>query len=463
MAFRRLGIKEEIIRVIEEENFEKPSEIQEKAIPFVLEGKDVIAQAATGSGKTLAFGAGIIHACKHEERIQALILVPTRELAEQDANSLKKFSKYNFLRTIVIYGGVGVGQQIRNLRQADVVVGTPGRLLDHISRGTIDLRFIKILVLDEADRMFDMGFIRDVEKIIKNCPVKRQTLMFSATMPREIILLARKYMNDQVEVSAESYVDPSKLKQFFYNVDESSKLSLLAHLLKNEDSELIMVFCATRHRVDIVARKLESQGIATAAIHGGIPQNRRMRVIEDFQNQRVRVLVCTDVAARGLDIKGVSHVYNYDIPNDSKEYIHRIGRTARAGEKGKAVSLVAAMDNENFENVLKDPELTIMREILPAFEKLGIETKEHNSHRAGGRSFRGGRNSSRERSNFRGNNFRRGGRENREGGRNGDGRYHGNRNSERSHERSDGRHGRNRRNQRNSRSSWKSNIRSWGR
>jgi len=421
MAFRRLGIKEEVIKVIEEENFEKPSEIQEKAIPFVLQGKDVIAQAATGSGKTLAFGAGIMHTCKNEERIQALVLVPTRELAEQVAGSMKKFSKYHFLRTNVVYGGVGMGMQVKGLRYSDVVVATPGRLLDHIGRGTIDLRFLKILVLDEADRMFDMGFIRDVEKIIRACPEKRQTLMFSATISPEIAHLAKKYMNNPIEVEVESYVDPSKLKQFVYSLDESNKLSLLTHLLKNEDSELIMVFCATRHRVDIVARKLESQGIYTLAIHGGVAQNKRMRVMEEFQRQKTSVLVCTDVAARGLDIKGVSHVYNYDIPNDSKEYVHRIGRTARAGEKGKAISLVSNMDRENFENILKNPELTIKEEVLPKFEKLSIETKEHDSHRRSGRGGGHGGGShgrssggwGRSRNNFRDNRSNSGGREER--------------------------------------------------
>ncbi|MBS3080585.1 DEAD/DEAH box helicase [Candidatus Pacearchaeota archaeon] len=390
MAFRNLGIKEEVIKVIEEENFEKPFEIQEKAIPFVLDGKDVIAQAATGSGKTLAFGAGIIHICKREEKIQALVLVPTRELAEQVAGSMKKFSKYNFLKTTVVYGGVGMAAQIKNLKNADIVVGTPGRILDYITRRIIDLKFLKVLVLDESDRMLDMGFIRDVERIIKACPINRQTLMFSATISPEITHLAKKYMINPMKVSVESYVDPSNLRQFFYDVNEREKFSLLAHLLKNEDSELTMVFCATRRRVDIIAKKLDSQGIDILAIHGGFPQNRRLRIMEEFQNKKIRILVCTDVAARGLDIKGVSHVYNYDIPNESKDYIHRIGRTARAGEKGKAISLVSNRDGKNFENILRNPKLSIKKETLPEFERLSIETKVHDSHRksVGRRNFR---------------------------------------------------------------------------
>ena len=382
MAFRKLGIKEEIIRVIIEENFEKPFEIQEKAIPFILEGKDVIAQAATGSGKTLAFGVGIIHSCKHEEKIQTLVLVPTRELAEQVADHLKKFSKYNYLKVLKIYGGVGIEPQISSLKEADVVVGTPGRILDHIHRGTIDLRWIKILVLDEADRMFDMGFIRDVEKIIRSCPEKRQTLMFSATISQDITHLARKYMKNPIDVSAESYVDPSKLNQIYYDVQESDKISLFIHLLKNEESELIMVFCATRRRADVIARQLQSQGVNAIAIHGGISQNNRNRIMQDFHTQKISVLVCTDVAARGLDIRGVSHIYNFDIPNDSKEYIHRVGRTARAGEKGKAISFVSRRDYPYFQSVFGNKELTIKREELPEFERLAIYTKRYESGRA---------------------------------------------------------------------------------
>ncbi|MCX6706846.1 MAG: DEAD/DEAH box helicase, partial [Candidatus Woesearchaeota archaeon] len=326
--FRKLGIIEPILRVIKDEKFEEPSEIQEKSIPFVVQGKDVIAESATGSGKTLAFGAGIIQNCVRGRGIQALVLTPTRELAEQNTISLKKFSRHCPLNFVSVYGGVSINPQIHDLRMADVVVGTPGRILDHLERRTIDFSRVKILVLDEADRMFDMGFIDDVEQIISQCPRERQTLLFSATISDDIVRISRRYMNNPERVSAESYVDPAKLTQSYYDVADNMKFSLLVHLLKHEHAGLVMVFCNTQKTTDFVANNLQVAGISAQAIHGGLSQAKRNRVMEQFHAKRVYVLVCTDVAARGLDIKGVSHVYNYDIPKESKQYIHRIGRTA---------------------------------------------------------------------------------------------------------------------------------------
>ncbi len=352
--FKKLGIREGILKVIEEEKFESPSEIQQKAVPLVLEGKDVIAGSATGSGKTLAFGSGIIQNVRRKQGIHSLILTPTRELAEQITRALEKFSKKNPLSIVSVYGGVAINPQIEKLKHAEVVVGTPGRVLDHIQRHTIRLRDVGILVLDEADRMLDMGFIDDVERIIKECPRDRQTLLFSATITADVERLASRYMKDPVQVSAESHVDPGKLRQFYYNVPENEKISLLVHLLKREKSGLVMVFCNTRWFVDFVAENLIASGIKARAIHGGLTQDKRNRIMEEFHSQSVYVLVCTDVAARGLDIKGVSHVYNYDIPDEAKQYIHRIGRTARAGKGGKVINLLAPRDFDNFTAVLKD-------------------------------------------------------------------------------------------------------------
>jgi superfamily II DNA/RNA helicase len=383
--FRRLGIIDPVIRVIEQERFEEPTEIQEKAIPYVTAGKDVIAQSATGSGKTLAFGAGIIQHCEKGRGLQALVITPTRELAEQNTRALNIFSRYKPLSIISVYGGVSISNQIEALRTADVVVGTPGRILDHVDRGTINLHHIKVLVLDEADRMLDMGFIDDVHRIIKQCPDKRQTLLFSATMYEEITRLARRYMISPVKLVAESYVDPSKLKQVYYDVPDGRKFSLLVHLLKNERAGLVMVFCNTRINTDFVARNLKRCGIDATAIHGGFSQSKRNRTMDNFNNERVYVLVCTDVAARGLDIKGVSHVYNYDIPKNSKDYIHRIGRTARAGHEGKAVNILASRDHDNFRAVQSDRSLEITSEPLPEFERVPLDLRES------GRGFRGGR------------------------------------------------------------------------
>lgn len=370
--FKKLGIIEPVLDSIKDEGFERPTEIQEKSIPLILEGKDVIAGSATGSGKTLAFGAGIIKETVKGKGIQSLILTPTRELAEQVSEALKSFSKYKSLRVTAIYGGVSINPQFRKLKNADIVVATPGRLLDHIERRTIDLRKVKILVLDEADRMLDMGFIDDVRRIIMKCPRERQTLLFSATISREIAHLTRKYMNSPVEVSAISYVDPTKLTQIYYEVSNKLKFSLLVHLLKKEEKGLVMVFCNTRRNVDAVTRNLRSAKIGAAAIHGGLTQARRTGIMKHFHSQKVFVLVCTDVAARGLDIKGVSHIYNYDIPNDSKEYVHRIGRTARAGKEGKAVNILTKRDHDNFRRVLKDNDVNITKEETPKIEPMKI-------------------------------------------------------------------------------------------
>ncbi len=385
MAFRKLGIGEPILKAIEEAKFEKPSEIQEKAIPLTLEGKDVIAGSATGSGKTLAFGVSIIQNCVKGKGIQSLVLTPTRELAEQIRKELNKFSKHNPLNIISIYGGVSINPQIDALPHSDVVIGTPGRILDHLERRTLDLSQVNILVLDEADRMLDMGFIDDVKRIITQCKKQRQTLLFSATMAPEITDIAQRFMNDPAEVSVESYVDPSKLHQEYFGVSDNQKFSLLVHLLKGEHAGLIMVFCNTQHNTDFVARNLQKLGIDATATHGGFSQAKRNQALEKFNGLKVSVLVCTDVAARGLDIKGVSHVYNYDIPKESKQYIHRIGRTARAGEKGKAINILSQRDHDNFSRILRDFDVNIeKREIPDDIERVQIKWKPEGRGRRGG-------------------------------------------------------------------------------
>jgi ATP-dependent RNA helicase DeaD len=380
-SFRILGISEPVLRSIKDEKFESPSEIQEKSIPLIMAGKDVIAGSATGSGKTLAFAAGIIKNSEKGKGIQALILVPTRELAEQVARTLTKFSKYRPMEIIAVYGGVGINPQIQGLRTADVVVGTPGRLLDHIERGTIRFGRVKTLVLDEADRMFDMGFKDDVERIIRKCPEERQTLLFSATISKEVVQLSKRHMKKPLEVSVDSYVDPKKLIQTFYDVSDELKFNLLLHLLKNEKSGLVMVFCNTKRNTDKVADNLRHSNVDALAIHGGLPQGKRNNVIENFHSGRSCVLVCTDVASRGLDIPGVSHVYNYDIPRESKQYIHRIGRTARAGADGKAINILCRKDYDNFSQILKDTDVVITEEALPVLDKTLVKKTERRMSR----------------------------------------------------------------------------------
>ncbi len=364
-SFRKLGISEKFIEIIEKAGFKEPSEIQERTIPLALAGKDIIGGSATGSGKTLVFATSIIEYIQRGNGIQALILTPTRELAEQVGKVFIKFSSFKNLQIAIVYGGVGMGPQINALQKSEIVVGTPGRILDHLSRGTINLKKVRILVLDEADRMLDMGFIEDVEKIISQCPKERQTMLFSATISSDIEHIAKRHMKTPINIEVESYVKPEFLEQIYYDVPKEIKFSLLVHLLKMEREGLVMVFCNTRQNTDFVARNLMINGIEAEAIHGGLSQQKRNMIMGKFHSGKVYVLICTDVAARGLDIKGVSHVYNYDIPKTSKEYIHRIGRTARAGKEGIAISLVSERDYNNFRNVLKNPELKIKQENMP--------------------------------------------------------------------------------------------------
>ncbi|MEK6873514.1 MAG: DEAD/DEAH box helicase [Nanoarchaeota archaeon] len=392
--FEKLGLKENLLKVLAELGFSEPTDIQEKSIPLVLERKNVIGGAATGSGKTLAFGAGIFNIVEKHKGIQALVLVPTRELCEQVAKSLKLFSKNYEFNITEVYGGVSLENQVRKIKTSEIIVGTPGRILDHLRRGSLNLGKIKILVLDEADRMVDMGFLPDVEKIIQACPKERQNLMFSATISKDVEHIARKYMGKTINVAAESQVDPSKLEQVFYDVPINVKFSLLFHLLSQEKSELVMVFCNTRRNADIVANNLKRFGLEAVAIHGGLTQNKRNNIMESFHSSKTKILICTDVAARGLDIKGVSHVYNYDIPPSLQEYIHRIGRTARAGKDGKAVSIVSKNDYLNFQNVKSDSEANIEQKELPEFEtvnpRFSQDKYSDNRRSFGGRdSFRG--------------------------------------------------------------------------
>jgi ATP-dependent RNA helicase DeaD len=372
--FEKLGLSKAVLSVLSEIGFKTPSEIQEKTIPLALAGNDIIGGSATGSGKTLAFACPIIENLISDKSIQALILTPTRELAEQVSMSIKQFSRNKKLNTLAVYGGVNMEQQIRKLRGSDVVVGTPGRILDHLKRRTINLANVKFLVLDEVDRMFDMGFSRDVELILRQCPKDRQTMMFSATISAEVDFLATKHTRNPIKISAETYVDASKLTQIYYDVPQGQKFSLLVNLLKQDSQELVMVFCNTRRNVDFVFENLNRVGIPAEAIHGGLTQNNRTRVLEEFKKKNVKVLVCTDVAGRGLDIKGVSHIYNYNLPIVSTDYIHRIGRTARAGEEGKVVNILSSEDYFLFRKIMEEDSVraSMKEEHLPLFEIVNI-------------------------------------------------------------------------------------------
>lgn len=367
-----IHLHEDLKKAFLELGFSEMTEIQKKTIPLIQEGKDVIGQSMTGSGKTAAFGFPLLEKLGHRNGIQALILVPTRELCEQVTSELRKFSKYKRMDIIAVYGGVSINPQIHSLHHADVVVGTPGRTLDHLQRRTLNLQKVKVLILDEADKMFEMGFIEDVKQIISQIPRERQTLLFSATISEQVHDIVRRYMKHPERIKVQSYVEETLLPQFFYPVSSREKFSLLVHLLNNEKPELAIVFCATRKRVDIVSSNLQTNGIHALSTHGGLSQNRRKDVMRMIHEKKTKVLVASDVAARGLDIKEVSHVFNYDIPKTSKEYIHRIGRTARAGAEGKVISLLSEEDHENMRSVLEDRSISIQKLDLPEFPRVNF-------------------------------------------------------------------------------------------
>ncbi len=382
MKFEELNINKKLIDKTREEGFEKLTLIQEKCLPLIIDGKDVVGQAETGSGKTIAFCLPILDKILPGEGLQTVVLTPTRELCVQVTDVFKDYGKILYAKTTSVYGGVGIELQIKKLRTSDIVVATPGRMLDHLRRGTIDFRNVRFLVLDETDKMLDMGFIDDVEKIISHVPKRRQTLMFSATIVGSINTLMKKHLNNPIVIKTRSQVDPSKLHQKYYDIyNQNEKFSLLLHLLKNDTSGLAIVFCATRRESDIVASNLRKHGIHASAIHGGMSQNQRTRSLDGLKNEQTDVLVATDVAARGLDIKNVSHIYNYDVPKTSIEYTHRIGRTARAGEKGAAVTLLTAADHDNFRRVQSNDELNIVRAEIPDFEKVSFSRRPENSRK----------------------------------------------------------------------------------
>jgi superfamily II DNA/RNA helicase len=370
MDTKGIVLKPEFEKAIFDLGFSEFTEIQEKCIPLIQQGRDVIGLSFTGSGKTAAFGFPALEKVVLGKGIQVLVVVPTRELCNQVAYELRKFSKYKKMHIVEVYGGVSIYPQITDLRYAEVVVSTPGRLLDHFSRRTCKTDRVNILVLDEADKMFDMGFIEDLKKIIAMIPRDSQKLLFGATMPTEIMQIAKSYMNNPEKVKMQTYVDRSKLVQHYYDVDAKDKFALLVHVIKTEPKGLAIIFCGTRRTVDKVNENLVRQNVMSEALHGGLTQGKRKQVIDAFHAKRLNVLVASDVAARGLDIKDVTLIINYDIPKTSVEYVHRIGRTARAGKEGKVISLLSQADYESFTRVLEDKLILIRNLKTPDFKRI---------------------------------------------------------------------------------------------
>lgn len=363
--FRDLGISKELEKILNQNRITKPTPVQEQAIPELLKGKDIIAQAQTGTGKTLAFMLPIVESIDEKEPyIQALIVTPTRELAIQITNEAKKLKSVKNLNILAAYGGKDVDRQLRKLKSnVHIVIGTPGRLLDHIRRNSINLGKLKTLVLDEADEMLNMGFLEDVETIMKQTPKRRQTMMCSATMPKQLNSLAKRFMKDPVQIKVEgSDVILEEIKQVVIETTDREKQDALCKIIDEERPFMAIIFCRTKRRAKNLNNDLRSRGYNSDEIHGDLSQGKRERVMESFRKMEIQLLVATDVAARGLDIDGITHIFNYDIPEDAKSYIHRIGRTGRAGEEGKAISFVADKDRQALDAIEKKIRKTLKKE-----------------------------------------------------------------------------------------------------
>jgi len=362
MKFENMNIIEPILKALKDKNYTEPTSIQSKAIPIILEGNDVLGSAQTGTGKTAAFAIPIIQHIhqteKHQKgkaKIRSLIVTPTRELAIQIDENIREYSKYTNIKHTVIFGGVKQGKQVDMLRNGvHILTATPGRLLDLINQGFISLNDLNIFVLDEADRMLDMGFIHDIRKIIKLLPYKRQSLFFSATMPRNIVELSSKILKNpkKIEVNPVSSTAET-IQQYLYYTNKSSKKDLLLHILQSIENEQVLLFSRTKHGADKIARNLKKHKINSAAIHGDKAQNNRQKVLRMFKAGELRVLVATDIAARGIDIQKLKYVVNYDIPNVAEDYVHRIGRSGRAGEAGNSISICEPEENVYIRDIEK--------------------------------------------------------------------------------------------------------------
>ncbi len=376
MLFSELGLSAELLRATDKQGYQEATPIQQQAIPLILEGRDLLAGAQTGTGKTAGFTLPLLQRLQNSKpqgnkrRVRALILVPTRELAAQVAESVRDYGRYLPFNSTVIFGGVSINPQISKLRNGvDIVIATPGRLLDHMQRGTIRLDAVETLVLDEADRMLDMGFIRDIEKVLQVMPRNRQNLLFSATFSKDIKQLANRLLNAPMEIQiARQNTTAEQISQVVHPVDRQRKRELLSHMIGKGNWRQVLVFTRTKHLANRLAQQLERDGLTTAAIHGNKSQGARTRALADFKKGAIRVLVATDIAARGLDIQQLPHVVNFELPNVPEDYVHRIGRTGRAGLEGEAVSLVCIDEKKllsDIEHLLKQD---IKKVVIPGYE-----------------------------------------------------------------------------------------------
>ena len=394
MSFDSLGLSAELLRAIEQQGYKNPTPIQTQAIPAVLAGRDLMASAQTGTGKTAAFTLPMLQrlmgsASGAPRRVRALVLAPTRELVAQVGESVRTYGRHLPLFCTEIYGGMAMGPQIKALRRGvDIVVATPGRLIDHLDRGNIDLSGVEMLVLDEGDRMLDMGFAPAIERIAKAMTAERQTLLFSATFAGAVAGLARRFLRNPLVIeTARANATADDVTQTAYLVDSGRKRELLTHLIGTQNWRQVLVFTRTKSGADRLAEQLERDGIQASAIHGDKNQGQRTRALNAFKRQSVRALVATDVAARGLDIASLPHVVNYDLPTNPEDYVHRIGRTGRAGEKGMAHSLVSGEERGQFMAIQRLVKSEITAQVLEGFEPT---QRRQNTPRPGGNTHRGG-------------------------------------------------------------------------
>ena len=379
VKFRDLGLSEMMLNSLRKKGFEEPTPIQAKTIPFLLANKkDLIGKAQTGTGKTAAFGIPIIeNIVPDSKKIQAIILAPTRELAIQVAEELSSFAEEQKTRIIAVYGGQPIERQISRLqRGVDIVVGTPGRILDHLERRTLDISKVSYIVLDEADEMLNMGFIDDIETILKAAPKQRRTVLFSATMPSHIERLAKQYMGEYEVISvASENIGKANIQQIYFEVPQSDKFEALFRIIDVEESFYGLVFCRTKLDADEIAHKLANRGCRAEAIHGDLSQGQREKVLQKFKAKKITVLVATDVAARGIDVDNLTHVINYALPQDPESYVHRIGRTGRAGKTGIAVTLITPSEYRKLVAIQKMSNSTITKQKVPNVAEV-IESKK---------------------------------------------------------------------------------------
>ena len=379
ISFDSFNLKPDLMRAVTELGFEEATPVQEQAIPLMLEGKDMIAQAQTGTGKTAAFGLPILQRLDTTANYpQALVLAPTRELAVQVAEALHRMGKYLGVSSLAVYGGQPIERQLRALdKGVQVVIGTPGRIMDHIRRGTLKLERVSTVVLDEADEMLDMGFVEDIEFILEHVPTERQTGLFSATMPQRISALARRYMHDPQRVAIENEkMTVPLVRQVYYDVSGRDKLDAVTRILDYESPASTIIFCARKSEADTLCESLQGRGYSAEVLHGDLNQTQRDRVMNRFRSAQVEILVATDVAARGLDIPDVSHVINYDIPWDPESYVHRIGRTGRAGREGDAITLVTPREQRLLRTIERVIGKRLQRLRLPSPSDIATRKRE---------------------------------------------------------------------------------------